>query len=314
MTAVTFDGIRKLGRAVAYYPNLAKPLGGATSAILFSQLLYWHERAETQLGTYKTIEEIEAETGLTRREQETACKNLEKLGILTKTHKRLQHRMYYKLNPEAFDKAMADFETGYAGIGETAEATFPNVQNRHSGERETAIRETVKPPLDECTKPPSVIGTLDYHKITNTRLLTEINSGVAAAPQPENSGSLKTLPTETAKPAKPKKNDTQASDLAALVNLGVEEQLAKDWLQTRKEKRAGSLTHTVVAGLQREAAKAGLTVPQAVQVAAERGWARFNASYLHSESQPFAGRYQNKPQTRTNAVPKHENGGFQEWK
>ena len=157
MTAVTFDGIRKLGRAVAYYPNLAKPLGGATSAILFSQLLY------------KTIEEIEAETGLTRREQETACKNLEKLGILTKTHKRLQHRMYYKLNPEAFDKAMANFDAKDGNIGETAEATFPNVQNRHSGERKTAIRETAKPPLDECTKPPSVIRTLDYHKITNTR-------------------------------------------------------------------------------------------------------------------------------------------------
>ena len=202
MTAVTFDGIRKLGRAVAYYPNLAKPLGGATSAILFSQLLYWHERAETQLGTYKTIEEIEAETGLTRREQETACKNLEKLGILTKTHKRLQHRMYYKLNPEAFDKAMADFETVYAGIGETTEATFPNVQNRHSGERETAIRETAKPPLDECTKPPSVIGTLDYHKITNTRLLTEINSGLAAAPAVEILDAAKTEPTEPKAPPK----------------------------------------------------------------------------------------------------------------
>ena len=44
MTAITFDAIRKLGRAVAYYPDLAKPLGGATSVVLFSQLLYWHER------------------------------------------------------------------------------------------------------------------------------------------------------------------------------------------------------------------------------------------------------------------------------
>lgn len=293
MTTITFDGIRKLGRAVAYYPNLAKPLGGATSAILFSQLLYWHERAEGELGTYKTIEEIEAETGLTRREQETACKNLEKLGVLTKTHKRLQHRMYYKLNPEAFDNAMAGFDAEDGDIGETAEATFPNVQNRHSGEHETAIRETAKPPLDECTKPPSVIRTLDYHKITNTRLLTESNSGNAA---------------------KPKKNDTHSADLAALENMGVGTQLAKDWLQTRKEKRAGSLTQTVMAALQREAEKAGLTVPQAVQVAAERGWARFNASYLHNETQPFAGGTQHKPQPRNNTVPKHENGGWQEWK
>ena len=104
--------------------------------------------------------------------------------------------MYYKLNPEAFDNAMVGFDAEDDNIGETAEATFPNVQNRHSGEHETAIRETAKPPLDECTKPPSVIRTLDYHKITNTRLLTESNSGNAA---------------------KPKKTDTHSADLAALV-------------------------------------------------------------------------------------------------
>ena len=96
--------------------------------------------------------------------------------------------------------------------------------------------------------------------------------------------------------------------------MGVETQLAKDWLQTRKEKRAGSLTQTVMAALRREAEKAGLTVPQAVQVAAERGWARFHASYLHNETQPFAGGTQQKPQPRNNTVPKHENGGWQEWK
>lgn len=114
--------------------------------------------------------------------------------------------------------------------------------------------------------------------------------------------------------AKPKKTDTHSADLAALENMGVETQLAKDWLQTRKEKRAGSLTQTVMAALQREAGKAGLTVPQAVQVAAERGWARFHASYLHNETQPFAGGTQHKPQPRNNTVPKHENGGWQEWK
>ena len=116
------------------------------------------------------------------------------------------------------------------------------------------------------------------------------------------------MPADQSKP-KAKKPDRHREDLATLANLGVEGQLAEDWLQTRKEKRAGSLTQTVVAGLQREAAKAGLTVPQAVQVAAERGWARFNASYLRNEAMPFAS--SQKP--KNNTVPKHENGGFQEW-
>ncbi|MDK4680151.1 helix-turn-helix domain-containing protein [Kingella negevensis] len=97
---------------------------------------------------------------------------------------------------------------------------------------------------------------------------------------------------------------THETDLQILQDMGVEKQLAQDWLQTRKEKRAGSLTPTVVAGLQREAAKAGLTVPQAVQVAAERGWGRFVASYLQNEQQGFSG--SQKPQgNRITRTHKH---------
>ena len=101
---------------------------------------------------------------------------------------------------------------------------------------------------------------------------------------------------------KPKKTSTQ-TDLAVLQNVGVDEQTAKDWLQTRKEKRAGSLTQTVLAALQREAEKAGLTVAQAVQVAAERNWARFMARYLQNEAQGFSGSL--KSQNRINQIPKH---------
>ena len=96
-----------------------------------------------------------------------------------------------------------------------------------------------------------------------------------------------------------------ADDLNALLNLGVEKQLAQDWLQTRKDKRAGSLTPTVVAGLQREAAKAGLTVPQAVQVAAERGWGRFMASYLTNEVQGFSGSQKQPQGNRITQTHKH---------
>ncbi|WP_052368728.1 helix-turn-helix domain-containing protein [Kingella negevensis] len=97
---------------------------------------------------------------------------------------------------------------------------------------------------------------------------------------------------------------THETDLQILQDMGVEKQLAQDWLQTRKDKRAGSLTPTVVAALQREAAKAGLTVPQAVQVAAERNWARFVASYLQNEQQGFSG--SQKPQgNRITRTHKH---------
>ena len=117
-----------------------------------------------------------------------------------------------------------------------------------------------------------------------------------------------TKPAYKPKAKAAKKSDAMQADLAALENLGVESQTAKDWLVTRKEKRAGSLTQTVLTALQREASKAGLTVAQAVQVAAERNWARFVASYLQRESQGFAGA-PSRPVNKINAVPKHTGGG-----
>ena len=147
--------------------------------------------------------------------------------------------------------------------------------------------------------------------------------GESAAPKPVNNQSYNqsynqysnahaeacaTKPAYKPKAKAAKKSDAMQADLAALENLGVESQTAKDWLVTRKEKRAGSLTQTVLTALQREASKAGLTVAQAVQVAAERNWARFVASYLQRESQGFAGA-PSRPVNKINAVPKHTGGG-----
>lgn len=66
--------------------------------------------------------------------------------------------------------------------------------------------------------------------------------------------------------------------LAALLGLGVDAQVAADWLEVRKGKRA-KLTQTAIDALCREAAKAGISVAEAVRICAERGWQGFNASW-----------------------------------
>ena len=63
-----------------------------------------------------------------------------------------------------------------------------------------------------------------------------------------------------------------------LVGMGVDEQHAKDWLAVRKTKRA-PLTPTALAGVQREADKAGITLAQAIERAANNNWAGFKASW-----------------------------------
>jgi hypothetical protein len=55
--------------------------------------------------------------------------------------------------------------------------------------------------------------------------------------------------------------------------------LMADYLVVRKAKRAGPLTETALAGLRREAAKAGISLEDAITACCEFGWQGFNASW-----------------------------------
>lgn len=61
---------------------------------------------------------------------------------------------------------------------------------------------------------------------------------------------------------------------------GIDPQLVSDFKKLRKEKRA-SITATAVAGIRREAAKAGMTLEAAMETCCERGWAGFKAEWLN---------------------------------
>lgn len=67
-----------------------------------------------------------------------------------------------------------------------------------------------------------------------------------------------------------------------LVAEGVERQHAEDWLNARRAKRM-PLTTTALDGVRREATKAGMTLPQAIERAAGEGWAGFKESWLHGD-------------------------------
>lgn len=134
--------LKNTGRAIAYRPNLARLFGGVVAEIFFEQIFYWQDKADSELGVYKTQEELEIETGLSRKEQETARKLLREKGVLTETHKRLEHRMYYKINNEKLDELLA---------------TLANDTNEHSRMPKSDIRERTKV---------TFVNTLDY----NTRL------------------------------------------------------------------------------------------------------------------------------------------------
>lgn len=128
------------------------------------------------------------------------------------------------------------------------------------------------------------------------------NTGGAGAPAPSAPGS-----DGEGSPAEPGQSDgaapaaddgkggkgdklPRALGVRDLVAEGVERQHAEDWLKVRKDKKL-SLTQTAWEGVKDEAAKAGISLAEAVKVSALQSWAGFKATWyarLGQESQGHA--------------------------
>src|ERR671916_132823 len=71
-------------RVVGYSPDLARIVGGATIGLFLSQLLFLSDKGANPDGwVYKSEAELGKETGLTKREQQTARRKLLALGVIT---------------------------------------------------------------------------------------------------------------------------------------------------------------------------------------------------------------------------------------
>ena len=282
--------LRIIGKPIAYYPQLAKPLGGVNASLLFGHFFYWNDKGRSELGVYRTADEIEVETGLSRDEQRTARRKLRERGVLIETEKRIEHRIYYKLDLDRFDEIISQSGSGDFPIADS-DIPNPEVGNSQSGSGDF--------PVDEVGNSQSYIRTEDYQKTTTVDYYS--NSAPANADACVES-------VATAKPKKPTLAKQRKQDaLQLLADHGVDGQLALDYLAVREDRKARTLTQTAIAGLEREAVRAGLTLAQAVTVCVERNWAGFNADWLHSSGQQGF-----RPQPARQSVkqiPQHTLGG-----
>lgn len=120
----TIDLLRELlDRPISFHRILAKVSGGATVGLFLSQAFYWSRRTDNPEGWFwKTQEEWEEETSLTRREQETARARLKALGILQEKRAGVPAKLYFRLD---LDRLFSLLQ----GV------TDKNVRKRHTGEQ-----------------------------------------------------------------------------------------------------------------------------------------------------------------------------------
>ena len=92
--------------------------------------------------------------------------------------------------------------------------------------------------------------------------------------------------SQTAKPNKSTGKTSSAKKFITtdeLIGLGVDEQVANDYLATRKTK----LTQTALSGIAKQATIAGLSLAKAIEFACEMGWQSFKAEWYQNSQTKF---------------------------
>ncbi|HBR3185552.1 TPA: replication protein RepO [Klebsiella pneumoniae] len=145
-----------LDRPIAFQRSFIRLNIGVTAALFLSQMTYWTNRSDDDGWVYKTQEEWEEETGLSRYEQEGARKKLRSIGVLLEKKKGVPARLFYKIDNDVLFQALVaankDAEKPHTGMRKTSKqvsgkpANFltenttenidpPNPQTGENGER-----------------------------------------------------------------------------------------------------------------------------------------------------------------------------------
>ena len=79
---------------------------------IYSEYTYWKERNELQQGGwfYSTVENIYYNSGLSKHQQLSACKELEEYGIIKVKYHGMPKKRYFKFDSTMFEKLYNDFE------------------------------------------------------------------------------------------------------------------------------------------------------------------------------------------------------------
>lgn len=132
------DILRDIGHPVAYYPGLSRYLGGVKATVFFCQIFYWQDKADSELGVHKTADELLAETGLSYEEQRAARKALRASGVLVETEKRIEHKIYFRIDEDALERLVT--------------SAPPELGKVQSPKREKSISRNGKSPVREMGK------------------------------------------------------------------------------------------------------------------------------------------------------------------
>ena len=102
-----------IGRPVAYYPQLARAVGSVNAAIMLCHLLSFAVDKDEQGGWIaRTSAQLEEDTGLSRRQQDSARAQLRTIGLVEERLFGLPAKLQYRVAHEVFGRILAGLRRG----------------------------------------------------------------------------------------------------------------------------------------------------------------------------------------------------------
>jgi hypothetical protein len=113
---------RILGGGIqGYHPTVARAVGSVAAAIFAEHVSFWQEKSN-EGWAWRTQEQIEEATCLSRKVQERARRDLMDAGVLEQRLRGVPARLHYKIDYEALERVILDCPNGtsqYAPKGQT---------------------------------------------------------------------------------------------------------------------------------------------------------------------------------------------------
>lgn len=122
---------------------------GINGAVMLSQLVYWADKSKDPNDwIYKTGKEWTEETGLTRREQDTARKNLRELGFIEEHKHGVPCKVHFRVNQTALYNALIGLAQKRQTDAQISQTECTNAPNLIGGIRQTNTESTAKNTAD----------------------------------------------------------------------------------------------------------------------------------------------------------------------
>ncbi|OID34031.1 DNA-binding protein [Acinetobacter nosocomialis] len=246
---------------------------GINGALMLSQLVYWTSRTKDSEGwIFKTHHEWTQETGLTRREQDTARATLKSLKFISEKKMGVPRRVYYRVERENLYQALIEYSESL-DINSMHNSAILNAQNSHT----------------ECTIPPDC---MHESAILNAQI------------RPSNTENTYREYTENTKDiicaeSAPKNEKFKAKDF--LVKNGVSEQTASEYIELRNKKKK-PITQRALQLVFKQAQEAKLSNERVFQIIVVRGWESFKAAWNWHETNTELEQLEN-PVVEQQAIP-----------